>query len=436
MEKLQCPFHAEDNGEQQSFGLEALITHPDDTKDIDALEDPVQEIAAKLHAMGPVVKGRGVGDPPGSKMQFGDVVLPNIFIAAHLIEKECFAAVSWEASLKVYAKPKIFASKVYKPTFGHWGPILTTMDRPEHPKYRAVVQQGFSPQALEKYKKEIISPVLERRFKDLRSKGRADLIRDLTAHYAYDITSTITGFPEEDKLYIAHLFEHAHQVNTNPEGAARANAEIKAYAQNKIDERRIEPRDDVITMMINSKVDGEPLNDEHLVGLTTNLMIAGIDTVFKQSSSIIYLLLAHPDQFDLLKSDRELIPQFVEEAMRYQGLGNVQARQATQDTELLGVHIPKDGVIFTMHGIAHRDPCRWADPDKLDVMREQKPHMLFSSGAHTCLGKDVARAALAGLIEHLIDDFPNLRFDPDYPTPRITGWTLRAPLSVPVVWDV
>ncbi|MEZ5656632.1 MAG: cytochrome P450 [Sphingobium sp.] len=435
MENLKCPFHGEDAGDQQALSLDSLITHPDDTRDIDAMEDPVREIAAKLHAMGPVVKGRGVGDPPGSKMQFGDVILPNIFIAAHMIEKECYAAVSWEAALKVYAKSKIFSSKVYRPTFGHWGPILTTMDRPEHPKYRAVVQQGFSPQALEKYKKKVISPVLERRFKDLKPLGRADLIRDLTAHYAYDITSTITGFPVEDKLYIAYLFEHAHQVNTDPEGAAKANAEIKAYAQKKINERRVEPRDDVITMMINSTIDGKPLDDEHLVGLTTNLMIAGIDTVFKQSSSIIYLLLAHPDQFDLLKSDRALIPQFVEEAMRFQGLGNVQARQATEDTELLGVHIPKDAVIFTMHGIAHRDPCRWADPDKFDVLREQKQHMLFSSGAHTCLGKDVARAALAGLIEHLIDDFPNLRFDPDYPRPRITGWTLRAPLTVPVIWD-
>lgn len=434
MDNSRCPFRVQD-ASGENIGFDSLITHPDDTKEIDTLEDPVREIAAKLHAMGPVVKGHGVGDPPGSKVQFGDVVLPNIFIAADLVEKECFAAVSWEAALKVYLNPKIFASKVYKPTFGHWGPILTTMDRPEHTKYRAIVQTGFSPQAVGKYREKIINPVLTRRFNDIKANGKADLVRELTALYAYEITSTITGFPREDMLYIADLFEHAHQVNTDPEGAAKANAEIKVYAQRQIDARRVEPQDDLISMMIRSEIDGRPVDNEHLVGLTTNLMIAGIDTVFKQSGLIIYLLLTFPDQFDLVKSDRSLIPQFVEEAMRYQGLGNVQARQATQDTELLGVHIPKNGVIFTMHGITHRDASRWSDPDKLDIMREQRPHMLFSSGAHTCLGKEVARATLACLVEHLIDDLPNLRFDPDHPTPRVTGWTLRAPLTLPVVWD-
>jgi cytochrome P450 len=276
---------------------------------------------------------------------------------------------------------------------------------------------------------------MTRRFSELRPKGRADLVRDLTPYNAYDITGGIIGFDPEDIAYVATCLTDAHAANVDPKrGRAGIDAQ-RAYAKELIDARRAAPRDDLVSSMINSEVDGHPITDEYLIGLVNMLLGGGIDTIYKQSGNIVALLIDHPDQFDLLRANRELIPRFVDESLRYEGVACMFARQATQESTLLGTLIPKDAIVFGMNGVVNRDPDRWSDPHRLDVMREPKPHMQFSSGAHSCLGALVARRALSVFIEHLIDDLPNLRWDPSKPHPRITGWHFRSPLRLPVLWD-
>jgi cytochrome P450 len=146
-------------------------------------------------------------------------------------------------------------------------------------------------------------------------------------------------------------------------------------------------------------------------------------------------LLSHPDQFARLREDRSLIPAAIEECIRYQGIGNLIVRQAIEDTEVCGTAIPKGAVMFLMHGVTNRDPHRWSRPDAFDISRPSQPHIQFGNGPHACIGQHLARFMLARYVEHLIDDLPGLRWASDLDAPpKITGWTQRTPLTLPVEW--
>lgn len=413
---------------------ETIFTHPDQTETVDRLDDPVREIATKFHQWGPVIKGHGTSEPLGSQISFGDVVLPNMYLMAQACAGDVYAAVTWSAVRTVFTSPKIFSSRCFTDSLGLQGPTLTTMDPPEHTKYRRIAQAGFSPAQLAKYDAELIRPSIARRFAELRKKGRANLVRDLTPGMAFEINGTIVGFDASDVAFLATcrnmVFGH------DPEAGAKGSAAQNDFAKRLIEKRRLEPEDDLISFMAHQQVDGEIISDRNLLGLVNVTLGGGIATIYKLSGNITCLLLDHPDQLDLLRADHSLIPRFVDEAMRYENITTHFPRVTTQDTILEGVAIPEGSIVFGMIFSADRDPSRWTDPHLLDVTRPAQPNLAFSAGTHSCLGAQVARQTLSCFIEHLIDDLPNLRWDPAAARPKITGWTQRAALNVPVIWDV
>jgi cytochrome P450 len=422
----------------QSFDSEDLFRHPDQTLEIDSRLDPVREISDELFAMGPVVRGRGYLTGEGAKVQFGNVVLPNILIPADACEGDCFVAVTWDAVRTVYLNPKTFSNRIFEKSVGpFWGPALTTLDPPEHTKYRAIMERGFTPKYIKSYEDSIIRPVLAERFRLIRDRGRADLVRDLNCFYPYEVVGGIVGFDPADVGFVASCFNRIWLANINPGAAFEAGNALKDYSRKLIESRRKTPKEDLVSAMLNSEVDGEPLRDLNFVAMVNHLMAGGIDTTYKQSGDLVHALLSHPDQFDAVKQNRELVPNAVEESLRFEGVGGIIARQAVEDTELCGVPIPRGSIVFILHGVSNRDASRWTDPHTFDVTRPRQAHMQFSNGAHSCIGQHLARFMLGRYLEHLIDDLPDLRWDPALTTPpKITGWTQRTPLTLPVVWNI
>ncbi|MDB5967846.1 MAG: hypothetical protein JWQ90_296 [Hydrocarboniphaga sp.] len=408
---------------------EALQCHPDDTAELDRLDDTVRELSS-LQQIGPVVKGVGTA--------FGRFVLPSIMVSPAHDSKSSFAATTWEAGRVVYMNPEVFSSSVFGETTGQfWGPGIFMMDPPEHTKFRSHMQLGFVPKLVASWDEKIIRPCLARRFANLKQKGRADLVRELTPYFPYDIVGAVVGFDPSDIVYVAQCFKKIQQFNLDPMGAFEAGQGMKAYSLRLIEERRRAPKDDLVSAMTQAEVNGEPIPIENFVAMITHLMQGGIDTVYKMSSNIVQLLLAHPVEFEKLKADRGLIPAAIEEALRYEGVASMMPRIATRDSELLGVPIPKGSIVYVLHAVINRDPSRWLDPHVFNITR-QRPmaHMAFGNGAHTCIGMHLARLEIARFLERMLDDLPNLRWDPSVPTPKITGWTIRGVLSLPVRWDV
>jgi cytochrome P450 len=186
-------------------------------------------------------------------------------------------------------------------------------------------------------------------------------------------------------------------------------------------------------------LDGEQLDDEEIFSFLRMLLPAGIETTYRSSGSLLYLLLTHPEQLEAVRADRALIPQAIEEGLRYETPVLVTLRVTTTDTSLSGVEIPAGTVVSAVLGSANRDPAAYDHPERFDVNRDTERHLSFGTGPHVCLGMHLARMETRVALNALLDRLPNLRLDQkeaERIDPHIHGDMLfRSPTSLPVVWD-
>jgi cytochrome P450 len=181
--------------------------------------------------------------------------------------------------------------------------------------------------------------------------------------------------------------------------------------------------------------DGLQLTDEEIFSFLRLLLPAGAETTYRSSSNLLVGLLENPDQLEAVRSDRALVPQAIEEGLRWEPPLLTIMRTVTHDTELDGVALPKDSVVVVNLGSANHDESRWEDPERFDIFRPPQQHLAFAFGAHLCLGMHLARMETSVLLNAVLDRLPGLRLDPDAEPPAITGMTFRAPASIRVAWD-
>jgi cytochrome P450 len=214
-----------------------------------------------------------------------------------------------------------------------------------------------------------------------------------------------------------------------------ASRQLRGLFARVLAERRREPRDDLMSVLAHAELDGTRLTDEEIFAFLRLLAPAGAETTYRSSSNLLFGLLSHPEQLDAVRRDRALVPQAIEEGLRWEPplLGIM--RTATRAVELAGVTIPEGGVVNVNLGSANRDETRWERPDQFDIFREPKQHLAFAFGAHRCLGMHLARAETEVLLDALFERLPNLRLDPAAEDVHVTGLIFRSPLALPVVFD-
>jgi cytochrome P450 len=209
---------------------------------------------------------------------------------------------------------------------------------------------------------------------------------------------------------------------------------VKEYLAGILAQRRREPREDLISELAQAELDGERLSDEEIFSFLRLLLPAGVETTFRSTGNLLYSLLSRPDQIEAVRADRSLVPQAIEEAVRYETpLLNI-TRIATRDTVLSGVDIPAGSTVMVMLAGANRDEARYPDPDRFDITRPARPHLSWGQGPHICLGMHLARIEMRLALNLLLDRLPNLRLDPDGDDPHIRGQVFRSPTSLPVLF--
>ncbi len=204
--------------------------------------------------------------------------------------------------------------------------------------------------------------------------------------------------------------------------------------------RRKKPQDDLISVLVQAEVTDEHgmvhrLTDEEILGFSFLLLAAGSGTTWKQMGITLIALLQQPVALAAARNDRTFLRSVVEESVRWTPTDPVFARFVAEDCELGGVAMPAGAVVHTCLAAANRDPLRWQRPDEFDPFRQLKANIGFGHGPHTCLGMHVARAELVHGIGAPLDRLPDLRLDPDPPTPRIIGLYERGPDAVPVRFE-
>ena len=320
------------------------------------------------------------------------------------------------------------------------GRTILEMDPPDHQRYRLLLQGAFTRNEMAKWEDGFVRKVVDEQLDPLVPLGRGDLSADFAFHYPIRVIAIAAGLPVEDVPVFYEQAAKLTNVAVDTADRLKASAELAEIAMTVINERRIEPRDDLISVLVNAEVampDGSKarLTDQEIVNFVRLLVPAGAQTTYRTLTNLLFALLSNPDQYDMLVRDRSLIPRAIEEGLRWEAPLIAFGRTVTRDTEIAGYPLAEGSTVnFCVHS-ANRDPSRWKDPDRFDITRPVKGHISFGQGNHICLGIHFARMELRVALEQIIERLPNLRLDPAAEDVHIAGLFSRTALQLPCVWD-
>jgi cytochrome P450 len=321
--------------------------------------------------------------------------------------------------------------------FGH--SVLEMMGE-EHALHRRLIQHAFKRHELARWKEELIPRVVNETLDPIVGRGHANLAAELTLLYPVRVIEGMMGLPEEHVGWFHRRAIEEISMMHDTERAVKAAGLLKAYFEQVIEIRRKHPGDgDLITLLIEADADGRQLRNDEIIPFLMLLAPAGAETTYRGTGTLLYALLANPEQLEAVKKDRSLIPKAIEEAMRWDPPLTMLMRRTTREVEFQGVRIPEGSNVTGCLASANRDPNVYEPAgtvDEFDLFRPRKPNLTFAGGSHVCLGQLLARAEMEIALNLVIDRLPDLRLDPEQSDGTfMTGEIWRSPNKLPVVWS-
>ena len=343
---------------------------------------------------------------------------------------------SYEAVQEVLRDNTRFSSSGYAEVMGAvMGHTILEMDEPEHHAYRSVIQQAFSRKAMETWESELVGGVVDELIDTFIDDKRADLVSQLLFPFPVNVIAGLLGLPRADLPKFHRWTVELISVSIDMDKALNASKSLYGYLVGYVHERREAPGNDMISVLAHADHEGQKLTDDEIIAFCRLLLPAGAETTYRSSSNLMTGLLTHPDQLDAVRADRALLPQAIEEGLRWEPPLLTIMRTATQDTSVCGVNVEAGSVMVVNMGAANHDDRRWAEAEAFNIFRPQTAHIAFASGPHMCLGMHLARMETKVAINRILDRLPNVRLDPGAEPPYITGMTFRSPPRLDVVFD-
>ena len=320
---------------------------------------------------------------------------------------------------------------------------LVFIDPPDHTRLRLLLQKAsFTPRQLLSWRPRI-QAIVGDLLAHIEPGQPVDFVQAMAFPLPVLVVSEILGFPPEDRQQVrlwttdvALPFFLALGLDAREKWARaeRAAKEFGAYARDLIADRKRQPRDDLISAMVQAEHRGDFLNEDEVMANTVLLMIAGHETTSNLLANGLLTFMRHPEQIDLLRRDTSLIGPAVEECLRYDPPVTATVRWAKEDLELEGKQIKAGQKLLLVLAAANRDPAQFTDPDRFDITRGVTPqqHTAFAVGTHYCLGAPLARLEGEVAFTTLFQRFQKFTLATDMPVykPMVIARALEA---LPVV---
>ena len=327
-----------------------------------------------------------------------------------------------------------------EPAIANLARTMLVLDPPDHTRLRGLVNKAFTARRVGDMRPRI-KALVDEQIDRVIDKGEMDVMRDLAHRLPVLVICDMLGIPEDHRApFLAGSNVNGRIIDPVPmtreelDQANRSTQMASVYFKQLCELRRREPRDDLTTELVRAEEAGDKLSPEELDANIGLLFGAGHETTTNLIGNGLLALHRHPDQWERLKADPSLIPNAVEELLRYDSSVQLTGRVTNTEVELSNVRLGPSESIIALLGAANRDPAQYPDPDRLDVGRQHIRPMSFGGGIHHCLGAQLARLEAELVFAALIERIPNIRLtEMDSPSWRRT-FTLRGLNKLPAVW--
>jgi cytochrome P450 len=308
------------------------------------------------------------------------------------------------------------------------------LDPPEHTRYRAPLQKTFSPKAALAMKADILKLANEL-IDAIADKGRCDFMPTVAEQLPVRVFIKMFGLPlERHEEYRRLAKDHLSGTTVDMAAMAQKSLRLVDVMRDTIVERREHPKEDILSMLWQTTVDGQPTTMDDMEDYAVLLFIAGLDTVVNGMGLTMRHLATDQKLQEELRRNPKIIPEAVEEMLRRYTF-TVPVRFLAKDAEYEGAPMKAGERVLMYDPAADLDPKKFPDPEVYNMNREDKTHIAFGAGPHRCLGSHLARVEMQIIIEVTLSRLRNIRLDPENP-PRYHGGHVIGPESLPLVWDV
>jgi cytochrome P450 len=319
--------------------------------------------------------------------------------------------------------------------------MMLMRDPPDHTRLRGLVTKAFTARRIEALRGQI-QELTDRLLDKVMPARRMDAIRDLAFPLPVLVICELLGIPQADRAnFVTRSGSGGALLNPTPPTRAELDAANAGslrsafYFDALFEQRRKAPQDDLITQLVQAEEAGDRLSTAELGANVNLLFAAGHETTVNLIGNGILALLRHPEQWAMLRDDPSLIPNAIEEVLRYESPVQAVSRIVNQPLELSGAALSADDVVVSLVGGANRDPAVFDAPDRFDITRKDLKPLSFGGGIHFCLGAQLARIEAAVVFAALVRRLPSLRLtEPVQPNWR-SSFTLRGLTELMVEWD-
>jgi cholest-4-en-3-one 26-monooxygenase len=324
------------------------------------------------------------------------------------------AASTYQAVIDAERNPELFSNAGgIRPDHPAMAQMID-MDDPAHLLRRKLVNTGFTRKRL-KDRESSIGALCDALIDAVCERGECDFVRDLAAPLPMAVIGDMLGVrPDEREMFLKWSDDLVSFLSSTVAGedfqlAMDAYAAYTEYTMGTIAQRREQPTDDLISVLVHSEVQGEQLSDDEIVGETLLILIGGDETTRHTLSGGTEQLLRNRDQWDLLQNDPSLLPAAVEEMLRWTSPVKNMCRTITADTEFHGTQLRTGEKMMLLFESANFDEAVFGDPDSFRIQRDPNSHLAFGFGTHFCLGNQLARIELANMTQRALQRLPDLR---------------------------
>jgi len=331
-------------------------------------------------------------------------------------------------------------AQLANPAVDNLNNTMLLMNPPDHSRLRSLVVRAFDARRVEAMRVRIRQIANDLIDKFIQNK-QGDLKTLLTHPLPVIVICDMLGIPKADQAEFTkgtrisgRLIDPTPMSDQELAAANQSTLESRAYFEDLCNQRRAQPQDDLTTALVQSESEQGKLSQNELTANISLLFAAGHETTVNLMGNALLALFRHPDQLNLLRDKPELMPNAVEEFLRYDSSVQLSGRHALRDADVAGVNIPKGRMVLTLLGAANRDPLAYDNPNQLDIRREKNKPLSFGGGIHLCLGAQLARIETAETLNILLQRLPNLALtNLDTPSWKQTI-TLRGLDQLPATW--